>query len=109
MRRLPLLVCIPFCLVLTTPLPGQVEEPAAAEAGTGYGAPTAAPGSSDPATGGTTGLPRAAPPPRTLRSHWHVFVAFAIAWGLLFGYALALGRRFGTIERRIERLERDGG
>lgn len=40
--------------------------------------------------------------PRTLRAHWHVFAAFAIAWLLLFGYALALGRRFARIERSLD-------
>lgn len=42
------------------------------------------------------------PAPRTLRAHWHVFTAFAIAWLLLFGYALALGRRFARIERSLD-------
>lgn len=40
--------------------------------------------------------------PRTLRAHWHVFAAFTIAWLLLFGYALALGRRFARIERSLD-------
>lgn len=40
--------------------------------------------------------------PRTLRAHWHVFAAFAIAWLLLFGYTLALGRRFARIERSLD-------
>lgn len=40
--------------------------------------------------------------PRTLRAHWHVFAAFTIAWLLLFGYTLALGRRFARIERSLE-------
>jgi CcmD family protein len=52
-----------------------------------------------------TGLPSVEAPPRTLRAYWHVFVAFALAWGLLFGYAVALGRRFGALEREVRRLE----
>lgn len=40
--------------------------------------------------------------PRTLRAYWHVFAAFGIAWLLLFGYALALGRRFARIERSLD-------
>jgi CcmD family protein len=42
-------------------------------------------------------------PPRTLRAHWHVFIAFAITWLLLFGYALSLGRRWASLERQLQR------
>ena len=56
----------------------------------------------------SNGLPVAAPPPRTLRAYWHVFVAFAIAWALLFGYVIVLGRRFGSLEREVARLEGSG-
>ena len=52
----------------------------------------------------TGGLPERAAPPRTLRAHWHVFVAFAIVWLLLFGYALSVGRRFGRLEDEVRRL-----
>ena len=47
-------------------------------------------------------LPSRPAPPRTLRAHWHVFVAFALAWALLFGYALSLGRRFARLERDLQ-------
>ncbi|MDP9347602.1 MAG: CcmD family protein [Gemmatimonadota bacterium] len=50
------------------------------------------------------GLPQRAAPPRTLRDHWHVFVAFALAWVLLFGYVVSLGRRFARVERDLRRL-----
>ncbi|MBW3630848.1 MAG: CcmD family protein [Gemmatimonadetes bacterium] len=43
-----------------------------------------------------------------MRAYWHVFVAFAVAWALLFGYVVALGRRFGSLEREIRRLEGTG-
>lgn len=56
-------------------------------------------------TGVATGLPQAPPPPRTLRAYWHVFIAFALAWTLLFGYAIMLGRRFGALEREVRRIE----
>ena len=55
-----------------------------------------------------SGLPARAAPPRTLRAHWHVFAAFAVAWILLFGYALTLGGRFGRLEREIQALGRGG-
>lgn len=61
--------------------------------------------------GGLASLPAQPAPPRTLRAYWHVFVAFALVWLLLFGYALLLGRRFGRLEREIRRLggeARDG-
>lgn len=45
-----------------------------------------------------------AAPPRTLRAYWHVFIAFALAWVLLFGYVLVLGRRFARVEREMEKM-----
>lgn len=41
-------------------------------------------------------------PPRTLRAYWHVFIAFAVTWLLLFGYALSLGRRWAALERQLQ-------
>lgn len=61
------------------------------------GAPLAA------ASGEASGLPVPSGPPRTLRAYWHVFAAFTIAWLLVFGYALSLGRRFSKLEREIGR------
>jgi CcmD family protein len=57
-----------------------------------------------PASITDSGLPQRAGPPRTLKAYWHVFIAFAIAWVLLFGYALSLGRRFARVERELQRL-----
>ena len=56
----------------------------------------------------SSGLPPVAPPPRTLRAYWHVFIAFAVAWGLLFGYAILLARKGGALERQLKRLEGTG-
>ena len=56
----------------------------------------------------SSGLPQVAPPPRTLRAYWHVFAAFAVAWGLLFGYAIFLARRSGALEEQVKRLEGSG-
>ncbi|MEW5927849.1 MAG: CcmD family protein [Gemmatimonadota bacterium] len=47
------------------------------------------------------GLPQRAVPPRTLRDYTHVFVAFAVAWLLLFGYVVSLGRRWSAVEREL--------
>ena len=52
----------------------------------------------------STGLPTQATPPRTLRAHWHVYIAFAATWLLLFGYAVWLGRRFGRLEEEIRQV-----
>jgi CcmD family protein len=45
-------------------------------------------------------------PPRTLRAYWHLFVAFAAAWVLLFGYTVWLGLRLRGIERQLEGVGR---
>ncbi|MQA90015.1 MAG: CcmD family protein [Gemmatimonas sp.] len=42
--------------------------------------------------------------PRSTRPYWHVFLAFAAVWLLLFGYALTVGRRFGRLEEEVRRL-----
>ena len=104
MRRL--LLCL--LLLSAAPLAARAQEstPAQTEAAT-----TADPGTAlsarEPATQ-SNGLPVAAAPPRTLRAYWHVFIAFAIAWALLFGYVVMLGRRFGALEREVQRLEGSG-
>lgn len=57
-----------------------------------------------PSTAASSGLPAQSGPPRTLRAYWHVFIAFTLAWLLLFGYALSLGRRFGKVERELDAM-----
>jgi CcmD family protein len=52
-----------------------------------------------------TGLPGVAAQPRTLRAYTHVFVAFGVAWVLLFGYTVSVGRRFGKLEEELNRLK----
>lgn len=49
----------------------------------------------------SAGLPQRAAPPRTLRDYTHVFAAFALAWILLFGYVVSLGRRWSAVEREL--------
>lgn len=66
-------------------------------------APAAAPAADAAAQG--SGLPRYTPP-RTLRAYAHVFVAFAVAWVLLFGYLVFLSRKFRRVEEQVEALAR---
>ena len=40
--------------------------------------------------------------PRTMRAYWHVFAALTLAWLLVFGYAISLGRRFRSLEREVD-------
>jgi CcmD family protein len=40
-----------------------------------------------------------------MQQFWHVFIAYAVAWGLVFGWAVAIFRRMGRVEERL----RDGG
>ena len=54
---------------------------------------------------GASSLPRYTPP-RTLRAYAHVFIAFAIAWALLFGYLVFLGRKFRRVEEQVAALAR---
>jgi CcmD family protein len=51
-----------------------------------------------------SGLPERTPQARTMRAYWHVFIAFAATWLLLFGYALTMGRRFGRLEQEVQRI-----
>jgi CcmD family protein len=40
-----------------------------------------------------------------MRDFWHVFVAFGIAWVLVFGWAVAIFRRVGRLEAQLRELE----
>ncbi len=42
-----------------------------------------------------------APAPQ-MRQFWHVFIAYAIAWGLVFGWAVAIFRRLGRLEAQLD-------
>lgn len=44
--------------------------------------------------------------PRLQRAYLHVFLAFGIAWVLIFGYAVTLGKRFNRLEQDLERFNR---
>jgi CcmD family protein len=45
----------------------------------------------------------AAPP--SLRPYWHVFIAYALVWVILFGWVVAIARRLGRVEVRIDRSD----
>jgi hypothetical protein len=46
--------------------------------------------------------------PRSGRAYSHVFLAFGIAWALMLGFVVALGRRFAAVERDLARLGAGG-
>ena len=35
------------------------------------------------------------------RPYWHVFIAYAIAWVLIFGWLMAIGSRLRRVEERL--------
>ena len=39
---------------------------------------------------------------QSLRAYWHVFIAYAIAWALIFGWVVSLSRRLGRVARELE-------
>jgi hypothetical protein len=45
---------------------------------------------------------QAAAPAPQMRQFWHVFVAYGIAWGLVFGWAVAIFRRLGRVEAELK-------
>jgi CcmD family protein len=89
-------------LVSAAPVRAQVASPASAPSS----APSSPPAAAPSAAPHSTGLPgdEAPAPPRTLRAYWHVWIAFSVAWILLFGYVLMLGRRFARLEAEVGRL-----
>ncbi|TVP58863.1 MAG: CcmD family protein [Gemmatimonadales bacterium] len=40
---------------------------------------------------------------RQMRHFWHVFAAYAIAWLLLFGWAVSIARRIRKVEEKLDR------
>lgn len=45
----------------------------------------------------------------TLRPFWHVFVAYALAWVILFGWLVSIARRLRRVEGRVEGDAADDG
>lgn len=99
--RLIRIVLLALFALLAAPAAGPSADAQAPAAST-EAATTAAP-AADAAQ--SSGLPRYTPP-RTLRAYTHVFVAFAVAWALLFGYVVFLSRKFRRVEEQVEALSR---
>jgi CcmD family protein len=96
--RVPLLLAA--LLLAATPAATRAQSAPAAAAT----APTVSASPSQTPADGALPADREPPPPRTLRAYWHVWIAFSVAWLLLFGYVLSLGRRFGRLEAEVRRL-----
>jgi CcmD family protein len=90
-------------MMVAMPGTAAAQEPATPPAATGQVDQAAAPPAT-PAAPQSTGLPERTAQARTMRAYWHVFIAFAATWLLLFGYALTVGRRFGRLEEEIQRM-----
>jgi CcmD family protein len=108
-RTSRLALALTAALLLASPFPpaaraqGTSAPATAATAPASTGAAPTADARASTATA-SNGLPAEAAPPRTLRAYWHVWIAFTLAWVLLFGYLVSVGRRFGKLEREVEAL-----
>ncbi len=101
MRAVRLLVLALSLAVL--PVPGAAAQaPAAPPTGSAdTGVITVGPPVEEASPAPAAGSAQFQGPPRTLRGYWHLFVAFAVAWLLLFGYTVSLVRRFARVEREL--------
>lgn len=45
------------------------------------------------------------PTPSHRRAYWHLFIAFGLAWALMFGYVVFLDRRIRDARRDLDRME----
>lgn len=94
MRRIRILIAALLALLAAPSLPAQSAPDTGAATTTYAPAPAA------------SSLPARQAPPRTFRAYWHVFIAFAIAWGLLFGYVVMIARKFRRLEEQVDALAR---
>jgi CcmD family protein len=105
MRSIRIIVLALFALLAAPAAAPSLAQQTPAAASTESAAPTSAALAADAGQGGSAALPRYTPP-RTLRAYAHVFIAFAVAWVLLFGYLFLLARRFRRVEEQVEALAR---
>jgi CcmD family protein len=102
-RRFRFVLAFLVALRVSAAVPGSaVAQDTPASAGQGAAQAPAASTTASPST--SSGLPTEAAPPRTLRAYWHVWIAFSLAWLLLFGYVVSVGRRFAKVERDLEAM-----
>lgn len=48
------------------------------------------------------GMPGGVATGQSLRAYRFVFIAYALAWILVFGWVVSVGRRLARLERRLE-------
>jgi CcmD family protein len=94
-----LLSVLAFAIALSDTAPLAAQAPDALPGVEAAAAPTATQDAPAP----RFGLPSEGQP-RTLSHLWHVFLAYAAVWVLLFGYVLTVGRRFGKLEAEVRQL-----
>lgn len=104
MRPLTLLRAAAVAALLSlSPLPAAAQEGAAPVSAPAADAPATTPETGAPAAYDAAAQPSGLPArPQTLRPYWHVFIAFTLAWLLLFGYVVTLARKLGRIERDLQ-------
>lgn len=105
MRPIRIVLLALFALLAAPSLGPSVDAQAPAATSTDAAAPSTVAPAADAAQSGSAALPRYTPP-RTLRAYAHVFAAFAVAWVLLFGYVVFIGRKFRRVEEQVDALAR---
>jgi CcmD family protein len=108
MRRFAFLLSVLAVMASVPAAPAVAQAPDTPVSSDAGAYPAAAPAGASTQAPGFAGTERAAlpaevgQPPRTLRAYWHVFIAFAVTWLLLFGYVISLGRRWSALERQVQ-------
>jgi CcmD family protein len=101
MRRMVLVILVGVAVAVGVGEVSAQEPGAAAQVEAVQPAPAAASG---PTQEGFRAIQAQQAADRTMRGYWHLFIAFALSWVVLFGYVVSLGSRFGKLERELERL-----
>jgi CcmD family protein len=100
-RVFALLLTLAFAPAASAQGPNTPVSSDAAAATAGFQAVAPAAESPGPAGAEAGTLAERGQPPRTMRAYWHVFIAFAVTWLLLFGYVISLGRRWARLEHEV--------
>ena len=109
--RLSLVPLIVLAMVVSGFTPQEPSPPVGSERDAARTAPAQAPAEARvgeaPAAGTvTSGLPRRAPEPRTMKAQWPVFALLAVSWVGIVAYLLVIGRRSRRIAELVERTGR---